>query len=227
MLLVAALLPPICIVNARAASGAAANAAESVSDGYSEAALFNQANACARQGRVGPAILNYERALMLAPADADVAANLHFVRAKAGLPDVQENGPARSFESVRPNTLAWLGCLGLTLAGLSLLLLRCFPRHHMACGLMTFVGALLVAATVGSAVLMWPKVHEAVILAGEVPARISPAAFAVPAFKLREGEIVTVQSEHNGFLLVRTPAGRSGWVAGTDLGLIVTPGSRG
>jgi hypothetical protein len=66
--------------------------ATATSSGYSAAALFNQANAYARAGKPGLAVLNYERAQLLAPNDADIAANLHFVRAKAGLPDARRTG---------------------------------------------------------------------------------------------------------------------------------------
>jgi hypothetical protein len=44
--------------------------------GYSASALYNKANALARTGNVGPAILSYERARLLAPSDPDIADNL-------------------------------------------------------------------------------------------------------------------------------------------------------
>ena len=58
ILLVAACLLPVFTITAQAAT---------VGTGlYSAAALYNQANADARKGRIGPAILNYERARLLA-----------------------------------------------------------------------------------------------------------------------------------------------------------------
>src|SRR5262249_5325247 len=57
---------------------AAAGGFQSViaSQGFSAPYLFNLANAQLRDGQVGPAILNYERARSLAPNDPDIAANL-------------------------------------------------------------------------------------------------------------------------------------------------------
>ena len=223
--LVAVLMLPIWLVTAQAAAGAQPRGSSIATSGYSAAALFNRANACAREGKSGLAILNYERALLLAPNDADIAANLHFVRAKAGLPDAPENWFARSLRYVRPNTLAWLGSLGLALAGMSLLLVRLYPQRRLAFRSLTFAGVLLVATAIGSAITMWPRVNEAVVISREAPARIAPVSAAEAAFKLHEGETVTMRAEHQDFALVQTSAGRSGWVARADLARVV-PQSR-
>ena len=212
---VAAWMLAVCLVTAPAATAA--------TGGYSTAALFNQANANARAGKTGLAILNYEQAQLLAPNDPDIAANLQFVRAKAGLPDASENWLTHGLTCVPPNTMAWLGSLGLALAGLGLLLVRLYPRRRLAFRSLTFAGALLVAAALGSAIMTRPRLNEAVVIARAAPALTSPVLAAEPLFKLREGETVTVRAEHQDFALVRTTAGRSGWVARADLARVVPP----
>jgi tetratricopeptide (TPR) repeat protein len=219
--LVEMLALPICLVTAQAATVAQPNVNHSAMSGYSAAALFNQANADARRGKTGAAILNYERALLLAPNDADVAENLHFVRAKAGLPDEPENWFVRSLTFARPNTLAWLGSFGLLLAGMSLILVRLHPQRRLALRSLTVIGALLFATAIGSAVTAWPKMNEAVVTTSETPARITPVSSAEAAFKLLAGETVMVRAEYQGFALVQTSAGRSGWVSRADLALVV------
>ena len=219
--LVAVLMLPIWLVTAHAAVGAQPRGSSIATGGYSAAGLFNRANACAREGKSGLAILNYERALLLAPNEADIAANLHFVRAKAGLPDAPENWFTRSLRYARPNTLAWLGSLGLALAGMSLLLVRLYPQRRLALRSLTFAGVLLVATAIGSAITMWPRVNEAVVISREAPARIAPVSAAEAAFKLHEGETVTMRAEHQDFALVQTSAGRSGWVARADLARVM------
>src|ERR1017187_10067415 len=219
--LVAVLMLLSWLVTAHAAAGAQPRGSNIGTGGYSAAALFNLANACAREGKSGVAILNYERALLLAPNDADIAANLHFVRAKAGLPDAPENWFTRSSTCARPNTLAWLGSLGLVLAGISLLLVRLHPQRRLAFRSLTFAGVLLAATAIGSAITMWPRIKEAVVIAREAPVRASPVSAAEAAFKLHEGETVTMRSEHQDFALVQTSAGRSAWVARADLARVV------
>ena len=50
---------------------------------YSADGLYNLANSYARAGKPGLAVLNYERAALLAPYDPDIAANLEYVRTSA------------------------------------------------------------------------------------------------------------------------------------------------
>jgi hypothetical protein len=219
--LVAALTFPICFLTAHSATVLQPKDINYATSGYSAATLFNQANAYARHGKPGLAILNYERALLLAPNDADITANLHFVRAKVGLPDEPESWFTRSLLHARPNTLAWIGSLGLVLAGASLLLVRLHPKRRLAFRSLTFVGVLLVATAVGSAITMWPRINEAVVIARDAVARTSPVSATAPAFKLHEGETVTMRAEHQDFTLVQTSAGRSGWVARADLARVV------
>jgi tetratricopeptide (TPR) repeat protein len=53
--------------------------------GYSAPLCFDLANAETRAGHTGAAILNYERARYLAPADRDIDHNLQLARKQAGL----------------------------------------------------------------------------------------------------------------------------------------------
>ena len=221
--LLAAWMLPLCFVTAQAATAGQPGENNTATSSYSAASLFNRGNFLVREGKLGLAVLNYERAQLLAPNDADIVANLHYVRAKAGLPDSPENWLTRSLICVRPNTLAWLGSFGLALAGLSLLLVRLYPQRRLAFISLTCVAALLVATEIGSAVMTWPRVNQAVVISREAPARNSPVPVADPAFKLHEGETVEVRAEHQDFALVQTLTGRSGWVARADLSRVVPP----
>jgi len=211
----------VCLVIGQAATAAQGSESNTAASGYSAAALFNRGNACARDGNTALAILNYERAQLLAPNDADIAANLHFVRAKAGLPDVSESWLSRSLNFTSPNTLAWLGSVGLVLAGASLLLVRLYSQRRLAFRALIFAGALLVVTAIGSAIAMWPKANEAVVIVRDASVLTSPAPAAEPLFKLRDGEIITVCAQQKDFVLVQTSTGRSGWVGRADLAPVV------
>jgi hypothetical protein len=215
----------ISVVTGQAAIAAQASESNTAISGYSAAALFNQANACARDGKPGVAILDYERAQLLAPNDSDIAANLHFVRAKADLSDAPESWFTRGLTFACPNTLAWLGTFGLILTGVGMVLVRLYPQRRLALRVLTFLAALLVATAIGSAITMWPKVNEAVVIVRVAPARTSPVLAAEPLFKLREGETVTVRAEHQDFSLVQAATGRSGWVDRANLSRVVPQSS--
>jgi hypothetical protein len=85
------------------------------------------------------------------------------------------------------------------------------------------IGFVLIALTLSNAVLLWPRMHEAVVLVDQTPARVAPAPMGEAAFELREAESVTVTAEHEDFMLIRTGGGLSGWVARANLGVVVPP----
>src|ERR1700722_7221745 len=96
--------------------------------GYSAATLYNLANAYARAGKPGFAVLNYERAKLLDPNDPDIEANLNHVLQGAGLPPESRTQFERTSGIVGPQMLAWLGVLGLLIAGTGVLRARFFSR---------------------------------------------------------------------------------------------------
>jgi hypothetical protein len=189
--------------------------------GYSAPVLYNLANAYARAGKPGFAVLNYERAKLLDPNDPDINANLSHVLQASGLPPESRDRFERLATIAGPRVLAWLGVLGLLLAGLGALRLRFYPRHRHKLAVVTFLGVLLLCLSIGNAVTLWPVMHEAVVVTQTAPVRVSPALIEETLFSLPEASIVSTAAEHDGFVLIRTAAGRSGWVPSTNLAPIV------
>jgi type IV secretory pathway VirB2 component (pilin) len=195
--------------------------AQPVPQRYSADGLYNLANSYARAGKPGLAVLNYERAALLAPDDADINANLEFVRASAHVPAQPRGRLARIVQAAKPALAAWSGVLGIALAGMGLLAGRLAPRLLWLRTGGIVLGVALLALGVGNALLLWPRMHEAVVLVDHTPARVSPALMAETAFVLPEAETVTMTAEHEDFLLIRTRGGRSGWVARANLGAVL------
>ena len=185
--------------------------------GYSAPDLYNQANADARAGKPGYAVLNYERALLLAPNDADIRANLAFVRATLSLPAESESWFSRSARIANPDTLAWTALAGVLAAGLSLLAGRRYPSHRLALRAVAALGISAIGLTLCNAVTVWPSLHEAVVVAHGTAAHVAPAGNAETLFSLPEADTVTMGAEHQGFVLVQARNGRSGWVVLADL----------
>jgi hypothetical protein len=189
---------------------------------YSADGLYNLANSYARAGKPGLAVLSYERAAMLAPDDPDINANLAYVRAAAHVPMKPRNRFARLALATSPSSAAWLGVLGIALVGIGLVARRVASRLLWIPGGAVLLGVALIVLTASNAMLLWPRMHEAVVLIDQAPARVSPAPMADPAFVLREAESVTMMAEHEDFILVRS-GGLSGWVARANLGAVVPP----
>jgi len=190
---------------------------------YSADALYNLGNAYARAGKPGLAVLSYERAALLAPDDPDINANLGYVRASAHVSMKPRSRYARLAQATSPTSAAWLGVLGIALVGIGLVARKVAPRHLWIPGSGIVLGAALIALSVSNAMLLWPRMHEAVVLIDQTPARVSPAPMADTAFVLREAESVTMTAEHEDFILIRSNGGLVGWVARANLGAVVPP----
>jgi hypothetical protein len=167
------------------------------------------------------AVLSYERAALLAPDDPDINANLAYVRASAHVAMKPQNRFARLAQATSPTCAAWLGVLGLALIGIGLVARRVMARHLWMPGSGIVLGVMLIALSVCNALLLWPRMHEAVVLIDETPVRVSPAPMADTAFVLREAESVTMTAEREDFILVRSSGGLAGWVARANLGAVV------
>ena len=205
-----------------ACAGATADAgATAMTDRYSAASLYNLANAYARGGQPGLAVLNYERAALLAPQDPDVAANLLLVRTAARLPIDTPGRLIRWFGAIDPDWFAGLGVLGLLLAGGGLYLARGVGPRRMLGRSSLILSVLLIALPAADAVVLWPKLHAAVVLRAATPVRAAPAPMGDALFTLPEADTVGVRAAHEEFVLVRTRDGRAGWVAKADLGFVV------
>ena len=191
---------------------------------YSADGLYNLANSYARAGKPGLAVLNYERAALLAPDDPDINANLEYVRASAHVATESRSRFARIAQAVSPVLAAWAGVLGITLVGLGMLARRIMRRFQWVRIGGIVMGAVLITLTASNALLLWPRMHEAVILINQTPVRVAPVPMGDTAFVLPEAETVTITAEHEDFALIRTRRGLSGWVARANLGAVVPQG---
>jgi hypothetical protein len=200
---------------------AAAVHSESEPIGYSAGRLYNLANSYARAGKPGMAILNYERASLLAPNDPDVQANLRYVRASAHLPSDTPDAFDRVATIASPLWISWIGVLGLTLVGASVIVGQLSPRHRLVRGAAALLGSSMLGLTLCNALALWPRFHQGVVIAASTPVRVSPVPMGDPLFTLPEGEKVKVMAEHEGFALIETRAGRAGWIAHSNFASIV------
>ena len=189
--------------------------------GYSASALYNLANAYARTQKPGLAVLNYERARLLDPTDPDIEANLRRVQEAAGLPPETHPAWDRVTARLTPQALSWLGFAGLLIAGAGMLARPLYPQHRRKLLVPTLLGVCLCAVTAASAIALWPMVHSGIVVTHDAPVRVSPVSMEAPLFTLPEATRVRMGSEHDGFVLIQTSGGRTGWVPSANLAPIV------
>ena len=189
--------------------------------GFSAADLYNLGNSYTRAGKPGMAILNYERARLLEPNDPDIEANLKFVQTSAHLPVDSPSNFDRFARIGSPALLSWVAVLGVILLGASAVAAQLTSRYRALRFFSILAGTVLLGWTVCNGISLWPKLHEGVIVMASAPGRVSPVPLGDSLFVLREGERVRIDAEHEGFTLVHTSTGRSGWVADSNFAPIV------
>lgn len=191
--------------------------------GYSVPALFNLGNAWWRLNQPGRAVLNYERALRLAPGDEAVANNLRRVQQQAALPPIQPAPLSRRLGLVSLDALAWIGiAASLTLCATVLIMRSRRSKALPAMRSAAVASAIVLAATGVILVCSWPDVDRAVVLAEATPVRIAPAVAADVSFRLKPGTLVDEGSRYEDYVMVHTDDGRSGWVSAQQVAKIVT-----
>ena len=180
--------------------------------------FYNLGNACFKDGRLGEAVVWYERARRLAPRDEDVLANLRFVRRIKRDREQEGEGGFLYAAYAWPTLGELFAALSLSLAGLTAaaswrLLRGSGPAVAAALGL-CLAGVLLGGAFAATRLYQEVTLSEAVVTAPEGQARGGPARDQTPVFVVHEGTKVTVERREGEWVLVRLANGLGGWLPG-------------
>ena len=181
----------------------------------SPALLFNAGNAEFKSGHLGQAIAAYRQAAQLTPRDADVRANLQFVRSQVHGATLSENRWQNWLNFLTLNEGAVLTAVFFWLT-LALLITRQWrpalvPKLKNAtwffAAITLFSGAVLAlqaANHFNSAI--------AVVTSAETTARSGPFAEAQSVFTVRDGAELNILERHDDWIQVASGAGKIGWL---------------
>jgi tetratricopeptide (TPR) repeat protein len=183
---------------------------------------YNLGNAAFKLGRLGEAILQFERAARLDPTDADVAANLRLARSRTvdrvELPEV-------------PVAVGWLRA-AQSRAGPDAQAIAALVLAWVAGALVTWRGgrpggwnaasgwalAALLCLTLALAVSWAVTLRRleggvrAVVLATSVEVLAGPGENNAALFTVHEGLAVEVRAERGAWIQVSLPNGLNGWI---------------
>lgn len=205
--------------------------ARAIEAGAQDARLFyNRGNALVRMGRIGEAIRMYERARLLAPGDEDLRHNLEFARARTvdKLPEPPEDPVTRAFARVQaayaPATGTWVA-FALYATGFLLLSAALFVRGILRTGLRITAAAAFLALLVFAPALAWKirtleSPNRAVVLERVTDVHSGPGEEYETLFRVHEGTAFDVRSRQDGWLEIRLPDGRGGFVRAESAGEI-------
>lgn len=195
-----------------------------LAQGYSGADVYyNLGNAYFKQGRLGLAILNYERALRLSPRDEDIKYNLRIANARTA---------DRISEMPKMFLLEWWdGILGIfSVAGWTWFSYFLFVILLCAVALFVFIrkaemkrfifiSAMGVAAFLILSVIFTfinirkeSALRPAIITASAATAKLSPDEQSGDAFLMHEGTKVYIEDKVEVWTKVKLADGKTGWV---------------
>lgn len=179
--------------------------------GLSPELLHNLANSYAADGRYGRAVLNYLRALRLAPAADDLRADLALIRKKVGLFNDERTLSERFFSYYTMNqwlTRALLGYILLTIV------LALNSRFHFKKGVygssLTLAGLIIICCI--SAYSQRQEWDGGVVTEPDTRLLLSPFKTAASNGSLLEGTLVYSKKLHEDYHYVMDERGRSGWI---------------
>ncbi|MBR5075002.1 MAG: tetratricopeptide repeat protein [Bacteroidales bacterium] len=197
----------------------------------SSSLFYNLANAFYRKGSVGKAILYYERALKLDPADKDIRNNLDMARLQT-LDKIDSVPQFILVEWVRNlrnklSSNAW-AIVSLIILALSvaLLLLCKFGRSTSSRRLYFIIAMILLLFTIFSFLFSLSLARQAtgndtaVVVENIGSVKSSPAAGGNSIFVLHEGTKVKILESVEQWSKIEIQDGRQGWIKTSDIEVI-------
>lgn len=193
---------------------------EGVEDGV---LYYNLGNAYFKAGRLGRAVLSYERARRLLPGDEDVRANLAFANELIADSVEMEPLPAAvqwlvdAYRAVTPSALARFLSASFLAGGLALTVLlsdRWSDRRGPAVAVLALCATLALAAgtTLIVKLSMEAARTEAVVLSENAYVRSGPGEGNPRLAEIHEGLKVRVLGDRSGWLQISLANGLTGWV---------------
>ena len=178
--------------------------------GFSASLCYNLANSYARNGQTGKAVLGYERALRLAPGDADARHNLELLRKEKGLLPEDVSLVHQAVALLGLNQ--WSALAVVLLAALSMIQFATW-RFTLSTRLsysLTGICLLLLGLSFTGIAIQYQNWQQAVILTPKTYLLISPFAGAASTGVIEEGRLVRVIKRHGNYALITDENGRSG-----------------
>jgi tetratricopeptide (TPR) repeat protein len=193
---------------------------------------YNLGNAYFKTEQLGPAILNYERAYLIMPRDADLNFNLSYARdqMRDAIPQSQGFLQAAFFwlDSLSMAEMFWAFAL-MNVLFWGTLFMRLFLRTEWTyyLFLILLIFWLIGGTSFGLKCYQKSTDDRAVILKQEVSILAGPDVRDTVLFKLHEGTIVHHERSEDGWSLVHLPDRKRGWVKAEAVELILAVPSEG
>ncbi len=189
-------------------------------NGYAPGVLYNLANSYAMTGQTGLAILNYERALRLAPGNSDITGNLQLLRTKSGLFATETTFSERLLHLLSIDQWTLLGGLALlTLSATLLLSLWLTIPRKITLSVSLSCLLVIIIATLSTAKLHSHWNSSVVITDSRL--QVSPFEGAAGAGEIQQGRMIFTLKKHDEYVFVQDTTERQGWIPSSAVRSII------
>jgi len=198
------------------------------SSNYSDELHYNLGNSYYKNKQMGHAILNYERALVLSPRDADIQHNLNLARLELE-DDIEELPPfflSKWWKTMHQSASSTLwSCLSILflifgVGGIALWLLgadRVRKKQGFVGGIALILLSLLFLGLARSQGAKERDSQTAIVMKKEIALRSGPEADSKEILKLHEGTKVALMDKIGEWYKIRLANGEQGWLEMTSM----------
>lgn len=200
-------------------------------NGVSAEIYYNLGNAYYKANQIAPAILNYERALLLDPGDGDIRFNLQMAREKTvdKIEPIGEFFLVKWFHSLQnmgsADSWAMLGIVSFLLL-IFCLLLFFFSRWIRMKKIGFYLGMICLLLVIVTNIFAKNQKDEivnrthAIVFSPTVTVKSSPDASGTDLFILHEGTKAFIKSSLGDWKEIELENGNVGWIPGKDIEII-------
>ncbi len=189
---------------------------------------FNLANAHYKLNNIAPSIYFYEKALQLAPDDADIINNMAFAKNMTidAIDVIPEGGISKVIKNVT-NTMSfdnWAkASIGFALCFIILFLIYYFSYSSLKKRL-AFIGSFMALFIMCSSLAfafhkfnLVKKDKPAIVFSQESKVKSEPNSRSEESFRLHEGTKVQILDTVNNWKKIKLSDGKTGWISNEDI----------
>jgi len=180
---------------------------------------YNLGNTFFKQGQLGKAIVNYERAKRLLPYDRDVQANLKYALSLCNnsIVPLKKFGLIRLMNNITECltldvwTILLSAAYFMVLVSFAFFMIKKTAIFKKVAVFLLF--CLIMISCLWLVKFQWFMLDkQAIIIVSEVDSRFAPALDAVVHFKAYEGAGIEIIDQNSAWVRIKTPDGKIGWV---------------
>jgi tetratricopeptide (TPR) repeat protein len=177
---------------------------------------FNLGNACLKGGRLGLAVVYYQRALEISPRDPDIRANLQLARSRAYQGNPPKKGAPGSWTSWFSlnewsilAALAWWSWLGVLVTHQ----LKPEMKTRLArLQRLLLMATLITVGGLGIRLYFDRFIDSALVVVKDAPVKYGPLDESRVFYTLQDGAEITVIDRQDQWVQIRDHQQRTGWV---------------